>query len=126
MSKNYDSSKTELFLEQAYSLSDLQDAMSFYGEWADDYDEQMEQRLGYIAPRVMAEKLAPHISEKDAEILDVGCGTGLTSYYLMGLGFHSFDGIDITPSMLALAEKRNIYRRLIEADITQPIGVRSK
>ncbi|MDA9009245.1 class I SAM-dependent methyltransferase [Alphaproteobacteria bacterium] len=121
--KNYDPTKTELFLEQAYSLSDLQDAMTFYDIWADDYDEQMEKRLGYIGPRVMAEKLAPFIPNKDPEILDVGCGAGLTSNYLKTAGFSTFDGIDITVAMLERAETRGIYRNLIEADITKPIDL---
>ena len=123
MSSNYDPSKTELFLDQAYSLSDLQDAMTFYDVWADDYDEQMEKRLGYIAPKVMAEKLAPFIDRKDAEILDVGCGTGLTSLYLLEAGFSTFDGIDITVAMLERAKARRIYRDLIEADITKPLDL---
>jgi len=124
--KNYDPAKTELFLDQAYSLSDLHDAMTFYDVWADDYDEQMEKRLGYIAPRVMAEKLAPFVSNKEAEILDVGCGTGLTSHYLKSAGFKTFDGVDITVAMLERAKARGIYRNLIEGDITKPIDLPSE
>ena len=116
-----DSDKTERFLDDAYDLQSLEDALGFYSEWAEDYDEQMEQRLKYVAPRLMAEHLAAHIPDKNARILDVGCGTGLTSLYMHRLGYSGFDGIDISTEMLAVAKKRGIYSDLIQADITKTI-----
>ncbi|MEM7426034.1 MAG: class I SAM-dependent methyltransferase [Pseudomonadota bacterium] len=113
--------RSERFLDEAYGLKDLKDVMGFYHDWAEDYDDQMEQKLGYIAPRVMAERLAAHLENKAAAILDVGCGTGLTSKYLADSGFAVFDGVDITPRMLERSRERGIYRALIEADITLPL-----
>ncbi len=113
------------FLEQAYNLKTLEDAMSFYDQWADDYDEQMETGLGYVAPKRLAEKLAGHIEDKTAYVLDVGCGTGLTSRYLSEFGFKRIDGIDINAAMLDVARQRRIYSDLLEADITQDLEIGS-
>ena len=120
---NPDKRHSDPFLQQAYGLKDLNAAMSFYDEWAEQYDDQMEQKLGYIAPKFMAERLAAFVADKSTPVLDVGCGTGLTSQYLSDLGFQHFDGIDITPRMLERAGERGIYRTLTEADVTQPLDL---
>ena len=71
----------------------------------------------------MAEHLSAFVSDKSIPVLDVGCGTGLTSHYLSDLGFQRFEGIDITPSMLERASARGIDRKLTEADITKPLDL---
>ena len=111
------------FLQQAYGLSDLPQAQQFYERWAEQYDSEMEGELRYIAPRQLAEMAAKHLSHHNIEVLDVGCGTGLTSHYLHELGLRTFDGIDITPQMLNRARARGIYRTLVEADITKPLAL---
>ena len=117
------SDKTEDFLDRAYGLKSLEDAMAFYEEWAGDYDEQMEDKLNYVAPRQCAEHLGRHLSDKDAVILDAGCGTGLTSFYLHKQGFTVLDGIDFADAMLEKSRERGIYRTLTKADLTQPLDI---
>lgn len=111
------------FVTGAYGLDGPDDALKFYAEWADGYDARMEGRLGYIAARIMAERLAAHLDDRSAAVLDVGCGTGLTCQYLADLGFVTFDGIDITPEMIVKARERGIYRDLYQADITEPLDM---
>lgn len=118
-----DDRSTDEFLTGAYGLDGLADALAFYARWADDYDQRMVERLGYIAPHRCAEHLARHVDDRSALVLDVGCGTGLTSHYLAELGFSRFDGIDISPEMLIKARERGIYGELIEADVTKPFAV---
>ena len=111
------------FLEQAYELKDLEDAMAFYQRWADDYDQEMEGNLQYIAPKQAADHLARFVEDRSTAILDAGCGTGLTSHYLAEQGFETFDGIDLNDAMLERSRARGIYRRLIKADLTQPLAI---
>ena len=111
------------FVTGAYGLDGLDDSLRFYAEWAERYDERMEGRLRYVAPRVMAERLAAHLDDRSAAILDIGCGTGLTCQYLANLGFSTCDGIDVTPAMIAKSRQRGIYRDLYEADITKPLDL---
>lgn len=111
----------DAFLRQAYELKDLEDAMAFYQHWAEDYDRQMEGNLHYVAPRQTAEHLARFVEDRSVAVLDVGCGTGLTSHYLAEQGFETFDGIDLNEAMLERSRARGIYRNLIKADLTLPL-----
>lgn len=107
----------------AYALKGAEDTLAFYRKWADDYDGHMVDELGYIAPRRSAERLIDHLPDRGAEVLDIGCGTGLTSELLAAQGYGRVDGIDLTPAMLAKAAGRGIYRRLVRADLTRPLDL---
>jgi predicted TPR repeat methyltransferase len=50
------------------------------------------------------------------DVLDLGCGTGLSGAVLRGLA-RQLTGIDLSPRMLAHARGRGLYDRLIEGDI---------
>lgn len=75
-------------------------------------------KLGYIAPRLLAEWLTAHVSDKSTPLVGVEFGTSLTSQYLADLGFQKFDGIDITACMLVRDNERGIYCKLSNADAT--------
>lgn len=59
--------------------------------------------------------LACHLENRDAEILDFGCGSGCAGAALAGLGFRNIDGMDRSAGMLRQARARGVYRTLIEA-----------
>lgn len=58
------------------------------------------------------DNLARHLDNRQAEILDWGCGDGEIGAVLSGLGYRVIDGMDSTSSMLARARARSVYRRL--------------
>ena len=114
---------TDAFVKGAYGLEGAEAAKTFYAEWSSSYDDHMVGELGYISPDRIARMLADHLDDVSIPVLDIGCGTGLTSVYLAEQGFRAIDGIDITPEMLERAKARGIYRNLIRADLTQPLDL---
>jgi len=109
------------FVSEAYQLGDETGTVDFYKKWADDYDHQMLDELEYVAPKGIARLLCAYLPNKDAEIFDVGCGTGLTCWFLADNGYKALDGIDLSPDMVRVAGEQGIYRDLIVGDVNQPI-----
>ena len=105
------------FVVRAYGLEGLDQTRDLYREWAQTYDDHMVGELGYVAPDLVPRKLAARLDDRSAPILDIGCGTGLTSIFLAERGFTNIDGIDITPEMIVRARARGIYRGLFRADL---------
>lgn len=110
-------------LERAYKLSSDADTHDLYRDWAETYDKTMLEGLGYLSPRLVTRLLARHVSDKTIRVLDVGAGTGLAGLELAALGFTSIDAIDYSADMLAVAAQRNIYKNLIEGDLTKPLDI---
>lgn len=109
------------FVDEAYHLEDAEEMAEFYRKWARDYDRQMLDLRGYTSPATIAEKLALHLPQKHAAVLDIGCGTGLTCSLLAEQGYDHLDGIDLSQEMLNVARERGIYRSLLQADVNQPL-----
>ena len=109
------------FVDAAYHIEDETEMVEFYKKWAEDYDREMLQGLGYESPTKIAQLLNTRLAQKDAEIFDVGCGTGLTCVFLAAQGYENLDGIDISPEMVRVAGERGIYRELIVGDVNQAL-----
>jgi SAM-dependent methyltransferase len=105
-------------LDRAYEIDGPDSARSLYGAWAETYDQSFGAGWGYVAPREIARLYRAEMTPADAPILDLGAGTGLVAEHLRGL---AVDALDITPEMLAAAERKGLYRRLIEADATRKL-----
>ena len=97
--------------------------VDFYRKWADDYDRQMLDNLNYQSPTLIARLLVKFLTDRNAPILDIGCGTGLTSVLLHSNGYTHIDGLDFSADMLRVAGERNIYQNLIEADLNLPLNI---
>ena len=69
--------------------------------------------MGYRSPAAVA-GVARRLLPADARILDVGAGTGLLGVALADAGFASLDGLDLSPAMLAEAERKGVYGELRE------------
>ena len=94
-----------------------------YRDWAQTYDETMLQGLHYQSPQTVARLLAAHLSDRQAAVLDIGCGTGLLGQGLAEHGFGTIDGLDVSPEMMQVAERCGVYRRFIEADLNLPLAI---
>lgn len=113
------------FVTEAYNLEDQQSMKGFYAKWAEDYDHQMLDELGYVSPALISKALLEQLDTQDAQILDLGCGTGLTVLLLAEAGFRNLHGIDLSEDMVRVAGSRGIYRDLKVGDITLPLDYES-
>ncbi|MGH6906203.1 MAG: class I SAM-dependent DNA methyltransferase, partial [Geminicoccaceae bacterium] len=84
-----------------------------YGEWAETYEDVVEDEMDL--------RLLARIESVDwaqaGRVLDLACGTGRIGVWLRAQGVQRLDGLDFTPEMLARAEAKGVYDRLIRADL---------
>ena len=104
-------------LPEAYDIRSPEDARRLYGSWATSYDQELVEENRYTGPALAASVLARELTDRDARIIDIGCGTGLVGEQLKAHGFSHIDGLDLVPEMLAVAAEKGAYDRLIEADL---------
>ncbi len=111
------------FLEHAYDLASGDATRALYRSWAQSYEREVREN-GYVTPARCAAALASRAVERDAPLLDLGCGTGLSGEALRAAGFTTIDGTDFCEDMLEHARtKRGIYRTLVLGDLANPIPV---
>ena len=99
------------------------DAHEVYEEWAPTYEADLVGGYGYTAHRIAADAMAAACPDRGAEILDIGCGTGLVAEELAARGFSAIDGLDASPRMLAEARAKGIYRDLFAGDVRDPDAI---
>lgn len=125
------SDSAPLGLDEAYSVKTPDDNRRLYAKWAATYELSFVEATQYRYPKAISELFHTHLPNQASEIsqvIDTGCGTGLTGMYLSR---HRpdllIDGLDISPEMLAQAgekmrsDGRRVYRNLDECDLTQKI-----
>jgi predicted TPR repeat methyltransferase len=109
-------------LENAYSLQTPEDAKRLYADWAETYDQSFAQAMDFALPQKVAKAFAA--AGGAGPVLDFGCGTGLVGEELARLGVGPIDGADLSPEMLAVAERKDVYRDLIADNVLDGLTVR--
>jgi predicted TPR repeat methyltransferase len=94
-----------------------------YDAMAENYDGQLAD-WGYEAPEQAARLLAEHLPAfETAEILDCGCGTGMTGAALRAAGATGvITGLDMSETSLGIAGAKKAYDKLDTADLNQPLA----
>ncbi len=82
-----------------------------YNQWADLYDKDVEDDLGFMGPKIVAAALAESV-DKTSKVLDAGAGTGAVGEALAALGFEHITAIDLSPGMLEVASAKGAYETL--------------
>jgi len=77
---------------------------------AEVFDQRLVRDLGYRLPKLVADHLVQRWPQKDFNLLDLGCGTGLLGICLAPLQGYLI-GVDISRNMLEQAAKHNVYYR---------------
>ena len=114
--------QSKLLLKRAYHLKEGE-AKSLYRDWADSYDADLVESLGYVGPVRVADIAHSCCPDVSARILDVGCGTGLVAQRLSQLGHKQIDGLDFSKEMLEVARSKDIYVDLMNADLTKTLSI---
>ena len=108
-------------LKRVSTLRQGDSSETIYDDWSQQYDEDLTDEWGYIAPQLAVPALIEMCPDRASTIIDLGCGTGLVGVQLKNAGYTVFDGTDISQGMLDKARDKGIYRDLIRADLTNPI-----
>ena len=114
-----DTDKLDSRLSKVYQRTD--DKPELYDDWAASYDHDLLKDLGYVAHIEACRVLTSIITDRNARILDAGCGTGLVGRTLMQAGYGNLHGNDYSSKMLEEAEKTGAYQSLGQHDLTLPI-----
>ena len=96
-------------VQWVYSSQNNQELAERYDQWAKDYDTDLDQDFGWIAPQRVVDFFSKHVP-KDARVLDAGAGTGLAGEILSSLGYGEIVAMDLSQGMLDEAEKKGVYQ----------------
>lgn len=89
-----------------------------FAEFATSFDAKLAQ-LEYKAPALIAEAVTQLLGDHRpaGAVLDAGCGTGLCATFLRARSGR-LTGVDLSPEMVALADKRKLYDELVVEELT--------
>ena len=87
---------------------------ALFDGYADRFDGHLIS-LGYRIPGLIRREIVR--SAAVGPVLELGCGTGLVALAVWDLKLGPFTGIDLSPRMLAQAREKDMYERLIEAEL---------
>lgn len=99
------------------------EARELFSRMAKDYDRIVEDSK-YASHKVVARMVLGALKKEKARILDLGCGTGLSSHEFFGKGW-DVTGVDAAEEMIVEAGKLP-FSNLITQDIEARLQVRSR
>lgn len=93
-----------------------------FDQYAERFDDHLMQALDYRGPALLMDAINRACSRAGREArfataLDLGCGTGLMAQELRAC-CAVMDGVDLSPRMIAMAQRTGLYRHLQIADVT--------
>ena len=80
-----------------------------YDQWAEEYDKDLQGKLGYKVPSMAAQSFA-NVVPKNARILDAESGTGIVGEVLSKLDYQDIEALDLSKGMLEQAKLKGVYR----------------
>jgi predicted TPR repeat methyltransferase len=98
-----------------------------FDQYAGRYDTALTERLGYRGPQLLRDAVEaamrpagrpPHL----ANMLDLGCGTGLAGAAFRPL-VGNLAGVDLSPAMIAQAQGKGLYDKLVTADLSDFLSI---
>lgn len=102
-------------------MSVQDEVIQYYTKFAEQYDQVVFRDGDYIAYLKVPHWIIDTLPQGKADILDLGCGTGLSSLPFFELG-HRVTGIDITPKMIEQCQ-RLPFVKLYCQNLEEPLPV---
>jgi len=115
--------QTPKLWQATYEAKTSQELAEAYKKWAGLYDKDTLDIMGYVGPQAAAAMLDQYLDSKKSRVLDAGCGTGLVGEVLSDLGYANIDAMDFSKDMLSEAAKKNVYSRLLQADMNASLKI---
>jgi len=111
--------------DRVLNASTTEELAKAYNEWADNYDQDLIDEMGYVAPLIATQLFSDNVEDRSTDILDAGCGTGLVGEHLRRHGYKNIEGLDYSRAMLEKAGQKQIYRKLTQGDLTGSLDIAS-
>ena len=108
-------------VQWVYSSKNNSELTQRYDEWAKDYDKDLSEVFGWIAPKTASAYLAKYV-HPDSIVLDAGAGTGLVGLALAEQGFQNLTAMDLSEGMLEEARDKNVYEKLDQMVLGEPLS----
>ncbi|MEO0392041.1 MAG: methyltransferase [Pseudomonadota bacterium] len=92
--------------------------VAYFDSYAHSFDDHAASIMRYQVPGLF-KRLVHHFGYpglSDVAALDLGCGTGLCGEFLAPFCAR-LDGIDLSPAMIAKAQAKGYYSRLVDDDL---------
>jgi predicted TPR repeat methyltransferase len=91
---------------------------TLFDQYAARFDGELREALHYRGPTLLRAAIDKVLGadRRFVRALDLGCGTGLMGEVMRGK-VDELVGIDLSPAMLAVAERKRIYDRLVVGDL---------
>jgi ubiquinone/menaquinone biosynthesis C-methylase UbiE len=102
----------------------IEEIKQAYDDFSSTYDRELKQDMHYTAYLRLPERVIEHLDSKTPKILDLGCGTGLSSLLFLKSGYQ-VTGIDGTRAMLKRA-RRLPFQKLICQDLEKNLRVKDR
>ena len=103
--------------EEVPAASPIEYVRDLFDKYAQRFEDHLVNLLHYRAPELLVEQLRPLLGSEPIDVLDLGCGTGLCGP-LLAPWAGSLTGVDLSRRMLDEAARKQLYDRLVEAEIT--------
>jgi predicted TPR repeat methyltransferase len=82
-----------------------------FDKYADRFDEHLTKNLDYRVPEELVSAVVKLWNGSPLDVLDLGCGTGLCGTLIRPIA-NTLVGVDLSPGMIEMARKREIYDHL--------------
>jgi ubiquinone/menaquinone biosynthesis C-methylase UbiE len=102
----------------------IREIIEIYNDFSVTYDADVKRKMRYTAYATVPKLVIKHLDSTPARILDLGCGTGLSSLLFFKAGYQ-VTGIDGTRAMIERA-RRLPFQKLIAQNLEKPLRVKDQ